>query len=42
MVPMVIFDQIYSFDRESFIKSIARPEKISAKDFGPAAQELFA
>jgi len=41
MVPIVIFDQIYSFDRESFIKSIPRPEKISAKDFGPAAQELF-
>jgi hypothetical protein len=40
-VPIVIFDQIYSFDRESFIKSIPRPEKISAKDFGPAAQELF-
>jgi hypothetical protein len=41
MVPMVIFDQIYSFDRESFIKSIPRSEKISAKDFGPAAEELF-
>jgi hypothetical protein len=41
MVPIVIFDQIYSFDRESFVKSIPRPEKISAKDFGPAAQELF-
>src|SRR5262249_39788978 len=24
-----------------FIKSIPRPEKISAKDFGPAAAELF-
>jgi hypothetical protein len=41
MVPIVIFDQIYSFDRESFIKSIPRPEKISAKEFGPAAEELF-
>ena len=41
MVPIVIFDQIYSVDRESFVKSIPRPEKISAKDFGPAAQELF-
>jgi PatG C-terminal len=41
MVPIVIFDQIYSFDRESFIKSIPRPEKISEEDFGPAAQELF-
>ena len=41
MVPMVVFDQIYSFDRESFIKSIPRPDKIPAKEFGPAAQELF-
>jgi hypothetical protein len=41
MVPIVIFDQIYSFDRESFLKSIPRPETISAADFGPAAQELF-
>jgi hypothetical protein len=41
MVPIVVFDQIYSFDRESFIKSIPRPEKTSAKDFGPAAEELF-
>jgi len=41
MVPIVIFDQIYSFDRDSFIKSIPRPEKISAKEFGPAAEELF-
>jgi hypothetical protein len=40
-VPIVIFDQIYSFDRESFVKSIPRPEKISEADFGPAAQELF-
>ncbi|MBV8174753.1 MAG: hypothetical protein JO151_09355, partial [Verrucomicrobia bacterium] len=24
-----------------FIKSIPRPEKISAKEFGPAAEELF-
>src|SRR6201987_4257381 len=41
MGPLVIFDQIYSFDREAFIKSIPRPEKISTKDFGPAAEELF-
>jgi hypothetical protein len=41
MVPILVFDQIYSFDRESFIKSIPRPEKIPAKDFGPAAEELF-
>jgi hypothetical protein len=27
MVPIVTVDQIYAFDRESFIKSIPRPEK---------------
>ncbi len=41
MVPMVMFDQIYSFDREALIKAIPKPEKTSAKEFGPAAEELF-
>jgi hypothetical protein len=41
MVPIVGFDQIYSFDREALIKSIPKPEKTSAKDFAPAAEELF-
>jgi hypothetical protein len=41
MVPIVTVDQIYSFDRDAFIKSIPRPEKITAKEFGPAAEELF-
>lgn len=41
MVPIVVFDQIYSFDRASLIKSIPRPEKMSAKQFEPAAEELF-
>jgi hypothetical protein len=41
MVPVVVFDQIYSFDRETLIKSIPKPEKTSAKEFGPAADELF-
>lgn len=41
LVPIVVFDQIYSFDRESFIKAIPRPEKIPAEEFGPAAEELF-
>jgi PatG Domain len=40
-VPIVTVDQNYSFDRDSFIKSIPRPEKITAKEFGPAAEELF-
>jgi cyclic patellamide precursor peptide PatG len=41
MVPIVVFDQIYSFDRDSLIKAIPKPEKITAKEFAPAAEELF-
>jgi hypothetical protein len=41
MVPIVAFDQIYSFDRETLIKSIPRPERVAAKEFQPAAEELF-
>jgi hypothetical protein len=41
LVPTVFFDQVYSFDREALIGSIPRPEKIPAKEFTPAAEELF-
>jgi hypothetical protein len=41
MVPMVSFNQIYSFDRDALIKSIPKPEQVSAKAFTPAAAELF-
>jgi PatG Domain len=41
MVPIVAFDQIYSFDRDSLIKSIPRPEGTTAKQFEPAATDLF-
>jgi hypothetical protein len=41
MVPIVVFDQIYSFDRDALIKAIPRPERIPAQDFAPAAEELF-
>src|SRR5262249_27495887 len=40
-VPIVIFDQVYTFDREALIRSIPKPEKISAREFAPAAAELF-
>ncbi len=40
-VPMVAFDQIYSFDIDGLIKSIPQPEKTGAKEFVPAAEELF-
>ena len=41
MVPIVVFDQIYSFDRDALIKAIPKPEKTSAKEFAPAAEEVF-
>jgi hypothetical protein len=41
MVPIVVFDQIYSFDRDSLIKSIPRPEPIPAEEFAAAAEEVF-
>jgi len=41
MVPIVIFDQIYSFDRDALIKAIPKPEKATAKEFGASAGELF-
>lgn len=41
MVPIVVFDQVYSFDRDSLIKAIPRPEKTPAKEFPAAAEELF-
>lgn len=44
LVPIVIFDQIYSFDRDALIKAIPRPDAIAAKQdkqFRSAAGELF-
>jgi hypothetical protein len=41
LVPIVAFDQIYSFDREALLQAIPKPEQLSAEAFGPAAAELF-
>lgn len=41
MVPVVAFDQIYSFTREALIKSIPKPEKVAAEKFTATAGELF-
>jgi hypothetical protein len=41
MVPIVTFDQLYSFDRESLIKAIPRPDKTPDKEFEAAAEELL-
>jgi hypothetical protein len=41
MVPVVAFDQIYSFDVPSLLRAIPRPEATSEEDFVPRAQALF-
>jgi hypothetical protein len=41
MIPVVSFDQIYSFDRDALIKAIPKPPKVGAKEFTSAAEELF-
>ncbi|MGB3940902.1 MAG: hypothetical protein WBK96_05355 [Candidatus Manganitrophaceae bacterium] len=44
MVPIVLFDQLYSFDREGLVKSIPRPKEIPEKQeglFRASANELF-
>lgn len=41
MVPIVLMDQIYSFDRYSLIQAVPRPERMTPEEFGPAAEELF-
>ena len=41
MVPIVVFDQIYSFDTDTLIKAIPRPEKIDAKKFAATAEEVL-
>lgn len=41
MVPIVRFDQIYSFDRDALLKAIPRPEKTTAKQFEEAAAEVL-
>jgi hypothetical protein len=41
MVPIVVFDQLYSFDRNALIKAIPRPENMAEKQFEAAAEEVF-
>jgi hypothetical protein len=41
MIPMVIFDQMYSFDMDTLVRSIPRPEQIPAEQFEATAEELF-
>lgn len=39
--PIVLFDQLYSFDVDTLIKAIPKPENTSAAKFEPTAEELF-
>lgn len=41
MLPIVAFDQIYSFDLDALIKNIPKPENPPGTLFDPAAEELF-
>jgi hypothetical protein len=41
VVPVVLFNQIYSFDRDSLLESIPHPEKTPAEKFKEAAGEVF-
>ncbi|WP_429565359.1 hypothetical protein [Paraburkholderia sp. MM6662-R1] len=41
LVPIVAFDQLYSFDRDSLIDSIPQPENVAAEKFREAAAEVF-
>jgi hypothetical protein len=41
MVPIVFFDQIYSFDVDALVGALPRPEGVAKAKFGPAAEELF-
>ena len=40
-LPVVPFDQIYSFDRDSLINAIPKPEHVGEKQFRSAVQEVF-
>lgn len=40
-VPIVAFDQLYSFDFDSLIGSIPRPEAVAADQFRAMAEEVF-
>ena len=40
-VPIVVFDGLYSFDRQALIKSIPRPPDVPEDQFLPAAEEVF-
>ncbi len=41
MVPIVSFNQLYSFDMDALVRGIPRPEQIPEAQFGATAEALF-
>src|SRR5438552_5597873 len=41
MIHIVVFDQLYSFDRDSLISSIPRPDTVQPDRFAEAAGDVF-
>jgi PatG Domain len=41
MVPIVVVDQLYSFDVDGLLDSIPRPDSIDADRYGAASDEMF-
>jgi len=41
MIPVVAFDQIYSFDIDSLLKSLPQPKGVPAKTFAATAEEVL-
>ena len=40
-VPIVVFDQIWSFDRDELISAIPRPEQMTPEQFEPGSRRLY-
>ena len=40
IVPILVFDQIYSFDREELVDAVPRPQTVDATNFKSAAEDL--
>lgn len=41
MIPIVLFDQLYSFDRNALLTAIPQPEGIAEDKFQPASEEVL-
>ena len=41
MIPIVIFDQVYSFDANDLVRALPKPENVAEEEFRPRAQEVY-